>query len=262
MTTTPKLKLAALGKMDYIPHANTVFCVTFDFADATHFVYERHEMDNLIPFRNFHGHAATYELPANADASMFEEWIAEIVQPFVTRVNAGYATAWKDGNEIAIYSADAISAKEQIDYILDHGNGSMAAIPRLEEWQGRFYAGEYLWEIRHYLIENYGITAETSDEQIFGIADKINAYMVNDYVFLDGIADYLLKLRDNIREDEIAIRAKQVEMLGAIDEHAPAKEKETMIMKTPFTPYVTPTLNKYEEIMDNAFDSEPDLSKI
>ena len=199
MTTT--LKPAALGKMDYISDTNTVFCVTFDFADATHFVYERHESDNLIPFRNFHGHAATYELPANTDASMFEEWVAEIVQPFVSCVSEGYATTWSNGNEIAVYSDDAVSEKRQLDRLFDHDNYSMAAIPRLEDWQGRFDAEEYLWEVRNDLIEDHNITAQTDDEQIFGIADKINTDHLKEHAVLEGTADYLLSLRDNLRED-------------------------------------------------------------
>ena len=120
ITSTP-------GKMDYIATTDWRLCVTFDYADATWSVTERRESENMTSSYEHFGNVQSFTLPANTDASMFKGWVAEIVQPLLERIKAGYSTEWTRGNRwIAVYSADAISAKKHIDYLIARDNGGMA----------------------------------------------------------------------------------------------------------------------------------------
>ena len=192
------------GKMDYVPATGWRFCVTFDVADATYFVSEEHKLDSLVPLKILHGHALRYELPENTDASMFEKWVTEEAQPFLKRIRAGYTTALEEGKEVAFYSDDAVSVAEMLDYLFDHGHSSMAAIPRLTDRQFASVNRGCLYNGWHELAGDHGIsgiTAETDDGQILGIADKVNADALNQGLEIDNTIEYLTGIRDSLREN-------------------------------------------------------------
>ena len=190
--TTAAAVTNTLGQMDYIPNTNWRFDVTFDYADATWSVTERHQSENMTSFYEYYGNAQSFTLPANTDASQFAGWVAADVQPLLDRIKKGYSGEWKNGNEVARFDEDATDAKEALTAFFDRYDDR---IPMLESG-GAADAADYLWDVRKTILADYGITATSTLDDIEAAAESVNADALDDLVRLEGTAGYLSDLRD------------------------------------------------------------------
>ena len=98
------------------------YCLLLDYAEATVTVGERHESDNTSNFYQSNGHARSYQLALDIDASLFRAWVAEVIQPFLCRIQAGYSIEWYAGQEMARFTPDAQDAQDEIELLMDKGN--------------------------------------------------------------------------------------------------------------------------------------------
>ena len=192
ITQTPKL-----GKMDYVPSEGWNFDLTISFEDATYTVNEVHESNNMTTFDNIYGVTTVYTLPINTDASEFDEWMSVNAKPLLERIKAGYSTSWVSGNERAKLTEDASDAKDALLELLDSDNG----VPLLSEG-GQADANDYLYDARQSIIKEYGITGETSDEELRRISDLLDEQSLDEMVRLDGTFRFLRGLRTDLTENE------------------------------------------------------------
>ena len=193
MTTAAAAAVTStLGQMDYIPNTNWRFDVTFDYADATWSVTERHQSENMTSFYEYYGNAQSFTLPANTDASQFAGWVAEDVQPLLDRIKKGYSGEWKNGNEVARFNEKAEEAKEALTALLDRYNDSIPVL----EGSGAADAAEYLYDVKDTILAEYGITATSTLDDIQAAAESVDADALDNLVRLEGTAGYLSDLRD------------------------------------------------------------------
>ena len=185
ITSTP-------GRMDYIATTDWRFCVTFDYADATWSVTERHQSQNATGFYEHFGNAQSFTLPANTDASEFAKWVAEIVQPILNRIMAGYSTEWKNGNDIARFDENAEEAKEELAAFFDRYDNSIPVL----EYAGAADAADYLYDVKNTILADIGITATSTLEDIQAAAESVNVDALDNLVRLEGTARYITDLRD------------------------------------------------------------------
>ena len=184
--TSTLTKTATLGKMDYVPYdSNYRFEVTFDFADASYTVQERHQSENGTSFYNAYGHAASYDLPQNTDASAFASWVAGEVRPILLRIKRGYKTRW-NGNEIAVFTDSAKAAKDTLDALMD-----ACEVPTLDEGQGQWDAGDWLSSAPQQTLTDYGVTAASDEDDLNAAAEEIDENALGMNVRLSGTRKWL-----------------------------------------------------------------------
>ena len=192
MTTTLTHCTETPGKMDYVPSKSWHFEVTFDYADATWSVTERHESENMTSFYEYYGNAQSFTLPDNTDASEFAKWVAEDVQPILNRIMAGYSTEWKNSNEVARFDENAEEAKETLSAFFDRYNDSIPVL----DGGGSADAADYLYDVKNTILAEYGITATSTLEDIQAAAESVDADALDNLVRLEGTARYITDLRD------------------------------------------------------------------
>ena len=198
ITQAPKL-----GKMDYVPFdSNYHFDVTFDLADATYYVQERHQSDNGTSFYNYLGHAVSYTLPENADASAFDAWVKEDVRPVLLRIKRGYKSKYNGNNEVAVFTGRAAEAKEALASLFGDYVGQSryieSRVPTLDEGEGLYEAGDWLDGAVAQTLTDHSITANSTDYELEVASIGINSDATGANVRLSGVYLWLKDQRDNL----------------------------------------------------------------
>lgn len=177
------------------------FVVVFDFADSTCGTYDRHQSHNSVSFYEYHGHAASYILPTNVDAIKFAAWIAEDIMPILNRIQAGYSSEYDGNNTVAKFTDDAREAKEELGDIFD--NNGETRVPELDAENGGLWeAADWLFASKAEVIQENGLTADSTDEELRAAAAAIEDIARNSDVVLDGTYKFL----DYLREDMVEAR--------------------------------------------------------
>lgn len=195
-----------LGKMDYIPSSEEYhFEVIFDFDTMTHYVQERHESENARSFYEAHGHACSYYLPMNADASLFEDWLSENAQPIIVSINSGYTSEWNGYSHMARFTNEAQEAKSKLDTLFGVYSGQEwfpgeceSSVPTLDSGEGHWEVGDWLGNTATETLEEYSITAESTDEELIAATNKIEAEALTHNVVVSGTRQWLEYQKSNL----------------------------------------------------------------
>ena len=188
-----------IGKMDYVPFDNDYsFEVTFDLADATYTVQERHQSEKGTSFYNYLGHSISYTLPSNTDASAFAAWVNEYVWPSLIRIKEGYTSKWNGQNNVAKFTDDAKEARETLDGLFGNYTGQsnfaldgVSQVPTLDEGEGHWDAGDWLVGAQPETLKDYDITAASTEDDLDLAAEEIDGNALDMNVRLSGTRKWL-----------------------------------------------------------------------
>lgn len=198
----PTTEAAPLDRLAYVPGGRDWRTeITLDLADSSWYVRQRHQSENSYPFYEWHGHAVSYALQGNADASRFAEWMAAEVAPVLARIQDGYESAWDGSNNVARLNEDAREAREELDALF--APDVDVAYPTLSDESGGLWdAPDWLDGARADILREHGITAETTDARLYDVADVLDEEARGEDVKLDGTFCYLEGLRDDLAARE------------------------------------------------------------
>lgn len=153
------------------------------------------EVGNAVPFTVFHGFERRYSIPAltgtAADELMYR------IAPLAERILIDWEEIWDGNNHKARLGEDAQAAEEEILAKIGYGPEDRDTDP-----------GDLVtvWDVdgatNGYEVEEYGITADTTDERLDEIEETIRKSLaeVSDspVVVLDGVAEYLRDKRNEL----------------------------------------------------------------
>lgn len=159
------------------------------------------EVGGASPASVHYGFDRRYPIPLLTGKAANE--VMERIRPLAERILADWEETWDGNNMVARLGEDALAAEEEIEDIL--GDGSE------DDWDSASLIA--VWGIDGATngseAEEYEITANTTDERLDEIADKIRADLAecsgdgdHAVVVVDGLDEYLKDLRDNADSDE------------------------------------------------------------
>lgn len=159
------------------------------------------EVGGASPASVHHGFDRRYPIPLLTGKAANQAM--ERIRPLAERILADWEEVWDGNNMVARLGEDALAAEEAIEDILGDGSedgwdsASLIAVWGID---GATNGSE---------AEEYEITADTTDERLTEIADKIRAELAecsgdgdHAVVVVDGLDEYLKGLRDNADSDE------------------------------------------------------------
>jgi hypothetical protein len=161
-------------------------------AETAHYDYSG-EIGNAVPFPVWHGRLRRYHLPAAILASTAAR-LSDELRPLLDRVVAGYSERWDDSDHVGSLDDDAAEAEAEIERLLE----SIDSDDLVRVWD----AGDWMAGIGNSAVqaEEIGITAATTDEQLVGIGETLEASARSEGVHvLEGVEGYL----EEIRQDRI-----------------------------------------------------------
>lgn len=159
------------------------------------------EVGGAVPFTVFHGFERRYSIPALTGTAANE--LMRQIAPLANRILADWEEVWDGNNHKARLGEDAQAAEEQIlaEIGYDPVDRDTDPVDLVTVWNvdGACNGNE---------VEDYGITADTTDERLDEIEEEIRLALaeVSDstVVVLDGVAEYL---RD--KRNELAVEAAE-----------------------------------------------------
>jgi hypothetical protein len=166
------------------------------------------EIGSGSPARVFNGLAVRWTIPAlKADAA--NDLLAEI-KPLAERVVAGFFSEWSGGNEVGRFNADAGAACDEIRLLCDRMGGERV---EMNVWDAVSYFAPLGNDLE--CAQTLGIQRNTSDTELKAIAEReVATAASNDIDLIDGLAEYLEKLRDKVRWAPCAMLAGLYEEIG------------------------------------------------
>lgn len=172
------------------------------------------EIGGGIPMSVFHGRTRRYPIPcltATAANALMEE-----LAPLAQRVCDGSEIEWDGNNWVGSLNEDAAQADDEIAERCDPNNYTWDPSVMVEEMSARDWWPHYA--DRAALVEEYGITADTTDKRLAEIAEAAEVEARNGgnsgYTVVTGVEDLLSDLRSEMREqvsdklEEVAERAR------------------------------------------------------
>lgn len=163
------------------------------------------EIGGGVPFTVWHGRTLRFRFALCPTAAGANEFMADDeVKALCGRILAGYESRYDGNNYVGNYTDDAKDAQDELQELIDDYDGLA-----VEEYD----AADWLHDCDS---EELGITANTTDDELSAIADKLDdeAHDVKGadgiYVVLEGTYEYLQGRRDEL--------ARIREQLGAISE--------------------------------------------
>lgn len=150
------------------------------------------EIGNNIPADEYHGHTQVWTIPClRAEAA---NALLAAVAPLAERVVDGYEDLWDGSNWRAVFDEDAQAAIREIEALCDAADPSDA----VRAWD----AGDWLTASggvsREAVRAEFGISAETSDEELSAIEARVEAEALatGEADVLTGTGAFLRRLRD------------------------------------------------------------------
>lgn len=153
------------------------------------------EVGNAVPFTVFHGFERRYPIPS-LTGSAADELMRQIA-PLADRILADWKQVWNGNNHVAQLGEDAQAAEEEIAAEIGYDPGDRDTDPAdmVTVWDvdGACNGTE---------VEDYGITANTTDERLDEIEEEIRRSLAevsdSNVVVLDGVAEYLRDKRNEL----------------------------------------------------------------
>ncbi|MFL6113244.1 MAG: hypothetical protein ACJ786_18075 [Catenulispora sp.] len=166
-------------------------------------------VDNAVPFTVYYGFERRYSIPTLTGTAADE--LMRQIAPLADRILADWEEMWNGNNHVAVLGEDAQAAEEEISAEIGCGAEDRDTDPTevVTVWDvdGACNGTE---------VEDYGITADTTDERLDEIEEDIRKSLAevsdSSVVVLDGVAEYLRGKRN-----ELAV--------GAAEEAADAAEE-------------------------------------
>lgn len=160
------------------------------------------------PMHVFNGLAVRWTIPALKTVAA-NELLTEI-KPLAERVVAGFYSEWSGGNEVGRFNEDAGEACDAIRLLCDRMGGESV---EMNVWQ----ASDYFAPLGNALecAQTLGIRRNTSDTELKAIAEReVETAESNDIDMINGLSEYLEKLRDKVRWAPCAMLAELYEEIG------------------------------------------------
>lgn len=156
------------------------------------------EIGNAIPARVVHGIARRYPIPALTSTAANN--LLEQIRPLAERMVADWDEYWDGSNHKGVLGDDARAAEEKIQ--------ELTGDPR--DWGDHWDPSDVVtvWDTDGAITgdeaEEYGITADTTDERLDEIEEEIRENLKgisdSDEVVLEGVWEHLVQLRDDADE--------------------------------------------------------------
>lgn len=155
------------------------------------------EIGNAVPMSQYHGHVLVFAIPPLREGPANE--LLNRIEPLAERVCDGYESAWDGQNEVGEYDDDAQDAIAEIVRLCERAGDDPE--DQIVVWDAEAYL-ESLggWRAQ---AEELGIRADSTDEDLRAVAEGVEEEArENDVDELEGLLDYLEKLREYAREEE------------------------------------------------------------
>jgi hypothetical protein len=151
------------------------------------------EIGNALPFAVYHGHVQRWSIPA-LKADVVNALLREIA-PLAERMIAGYERVWDGHNHVAEFSEDADEADDAIIALCDRATADADEHSTVQVWD----ASDWFLGINDAKVqcEAFGITAETTDDELRTIADAAEVEAADNGVdVLNGTLRHMEWLRE------------------------------------------------------------------
>lgn len=192
MTTETKIHIVPTGDLyhRYYSQTNPQPCyIKLDCKTGRLCADWNAEIGTSVPISVWHGHDQRWSIPALHD-HVADELLEELA-PLCQRIVDGYECEWDGSNHVARFTPDADAARDEIDGMLyrrEWDDSEVIAVWDAGDWLG---------------LDDYGITAKTSDEELDAKAEEIEAEAEAEAnARLEGTRKALEWIREKKRRDE------------------------------------------------------------
>lgn len=133
-----------------------------------------------------------WTIPSTVDASSLTDAInrGEIADA-LSRIRAGHTIEWDGSNHVGRLTDDAREMQDGIEEWLDAWRDTL---------EGGLIAVDDWYPERDLFIDDYGITATTTDAELDAIAERMEADARGENYALDGAYAYAERVRDELRD--------------------------------------------------------------
>jgi hypothetical protein len=179
--------------------------IALDLEDGTMWADYNAEIGNAVPESVRHGRVRRYGIPLlTADAA---NRVMAALLPLAERIVAGADIDWNGHNMASIFNGDATAAEDELERLLGIGMDERGGGPQVFDPAGDTIT---VWDIDGAVngqeAEEYGITADTSDERLDEIEQKILSDLRecgegSNTVVCAGLDTYLRQLRTDAAAD-------------------------------------------------------------
>lgn len=172
--------------------------IELDLTNGTLSADYNSEVGNAVPSTVRNGFERRYDIPA-VTGSVADDLMRRIA-PLADRILADWDSEWNGSNTVAVLGEDATEAENEIVEMLESDEDDADDEELVTVWgvDGVITGSE---------ADEYGITAETTDERLDEIEEEIRKGLIdispNGVVVLDGIDRHLRELRDEMLNDAI-----------------------------------------------------------
>jgi len=164
--------------------------IELDLRDGSMLATYNVEVDNSVPPAVRYRLKRRYDIPVLT--SKAANRVMREIAPLAERVLADHEEGWNGSNHVAFLGDDAIAAEEELEKRLALG----------EHWDESDLLT--VWDVDSAVngeeADEYGITADTTDERLDEIAAEITRDMGVDVV--NGLDGYLRQVRDELAEED------------------------------------------------------------
>ncbi len=131
------------------------------------------------------------------DGPALVDWLRDDEgQELLSRICDGHSIEWNGNNHVGRLTDDAEDAYNELSM-------ELADADALPEPAGLWDVGDWLDGVgRDAVREEYGITADTTESELYAIAKRIDEEAANENVVLYGTWEYVVQLREKAAEEE------------------------------------------------------------
>lgn len=173
--------------------------IELDLREGTLLADYNSEVGNAVPFTVFHGFERRYPIPALTGSAA--DALMQQIAPLADRILADWEAEWDGHNNVARLGEDARAAEDEIfteiGFDISRDDTDPADLVTVWDVDGATNGSE---------AEDYGITADTTDERLDEIEAEIAAGLAevspSSAVVLDGVDAYLRQIRDELIDED------------------------------------------------------------
>lgn len=159
----------------------------------SHAYLETYSPGQGVPPEMWHGRVLSFPVQRSrpVDGQALVEWLRDgDGQSLLQRIVAGHSVEWDGSNHVGELTDDATEARDTLAYWLEHNaptlDGDHAGLWTAEDW---LYGSDL------------PITAETTDDEISDLADRLTEEATETDAVVRGIYTFLIEMRDDLRDD-------------------------------------------------------------
>lgn len=175
-------------KYDSQTNAQDVF-IELDCQAQTLYAEVNPEIGNAVPFAVWHGHRQRWGIPVlTADSA---NKLLKRIAPLAEAVCEGYERVWDGRNHVAEFTEEAQEAIDAIREICERAwdHGDTVNVWEAADWLGGIGSDDTQRRV-------LGITAETTDDELDAIVQKLEEEAEDENVMVDNLDRYVTRLRD------------------------------------------------------------------